>query len=124
MHREIAGAPKGMVVDHIDGNELNNRRSNLRVCTVSQNHQNRRRTWGRSRYKGVCFLKKRNKWKAEIMVNRKHIHIGCFDEEEEAAKAYDKKAAELFGEFAYFNLPREVENLKLKAKNHSVKFKK
>jgi hypothetical protein len=106
MHRVIMNAPKGMVVDHIDGNGLNNRRSNLRVCTVSQNHQNRRWTGGVSRYKGVCFLKKVNKWKAEITFNGRRIHIGCFADEISAAKAYDKKAAELFGEFAYLNFDK------------------
>jgi len=103
MHREIMGEPKGMVVDHIDGNGLNNRRRNLRVCTSSQNHQNRRRTRGRSRYKGVCWEKRRNKWRAEIMLEGRHIDIGCFADEVEAARAYDKKAKELFGEFAYLN---------------------
>jgi len=104
MHRIIMGEPKGMVVDHIDGNALNNRRSNLRVCRVSENVYNCRGRKGSSRYKGVCRLKKLNKWKAEVMLNGRHIHIGCFDDEMEAAKAYDKKAVELFGEFAYLNL--------------------
>ena len=105
MHREIMHAPKGMVVDHIDGNSLNNRRSNLRLCTVSQNHQNRRRTYGSSKYKGTWWDKRRNKWVSAITFNGKYIHIGCFDNETDAAKAYDRKAAELFGEFAYLNFP-------------------
>lgn len=108
MHREIVGAPKGMVVDHIDGNELNNRRSNLRVCTVSQNHQNRRRTGGRSKYKGVHLDKKLNKWVAAITLKGRYFHIGYFDDEREAARAYDKKATALFGEFAYLNFPPET----------------
>jgi len=105
MHRVIMGEPKGMVVDHIDGNSLNNRRSNLRICTVAQNLQNRRWTGGLSRYKGVCFVKRLNKWQAEITFNGRRMHIGCFDNEIDAAKAYDRKAAELFGEFAYLNFP-------------------
>lgn len=103
MHRVIMKAPQGLFVDHIDGNGLNNRRSNLRVCTVSQNHQNQRFRGGLSRYKGVCFLKKINKWRANIGFDGRRMHIGCFDNEIEAAKAYDRKADELFGEFAYLN---------------------
>jgi len=96
---------KGMVVDHLDGNSLNNRKSNLRVCTVSQNHQNRRWTYGSSRYKGVWWNKKMKKWVAGITLKRKYIFIGHFADEVAAAKAYDRKAAELFGEFAYLNFP-------------------
>ena len=105
MHREIMHAPKGMVVDHIDGNSLNNRRSNLRLCTVSQNHQNRRRTYGSSKYKGAWWDKRRNKWVAAITFKGKYIYLGFFDNEIDAGKAYDRKAAELFGEFAYLNFP-------------------
>jgi len=103
MHRMIMNEPKGMIVDHKDGNGLNNRRSNLRVCTTSQNHQNRRRTFGSSRYKGVHWDKKSNKWAAAITDKGKYKFLGHFDDEVEAAKAYDKKASELFGEFAYLN---------------------
>ena len=103
MHRVIMGEPKGMVVDHIDGNSLNNRRCNLRSCTTAQNICNQRPKGGTSKYKGVCFQKRENKWKAKIRFNGKGIHIGNFDEEIDAAKAYDKKANELFGEFAYLN---------------------
>jgi len=106
MHREIMGEPKGMFVDHIDGNGLNNRRSNLRVCTPAQNVQNRRCMGGSSGYKGVSFIKRDNKWKAEITLNRRRIHIGHFADEISAAKAYDRKAAELFGEFAYLNFAK------------------
>jgi hypothetical protein len=105
MHRMIMGEPKGMVVDHRDGNSLNNRRSNLRTCTAAQNGRNRRRTCRASRYKGVYFIKRLNKWKAVITYNSKTIHIGCFSDEISAGKAYDKKAKELFGEYAYLNFP-------------------
>ena len=105
MHREIMRAAKGMVVDHIDGNGLNNRRSNLRVCRVCENIRNRRGAGGRSRYKGVSFVKHLKKWKAEITCGGRRRHLGCFEEEIEAARAYDGKARELFGEFAYVNLP-------------------
>lgn len=103
MHRAIMNEPKGMLVDHKDGNGLNNRRNNLRVCTTSQNHQNRRRTFGSSRYKGVHWNKKGKKWAAAITDKGKYKFLGHFDDEAEAAKAYDRKAKELFGEFAYLN---------------------
>jgi hypothetical protein len=105
MHRMIMGEPKGKVVDHRDGNSLNNRRSNLRICTAAENQRNRRFTGGVSRYKGVCFVKKLNKWRTEITFDGRQIHIGLFKDEISAGKAYDKKAKELFGEFAYLNFP-------------------
>ncbi len=105
MHRMIMGEPKGMFVDHIDGNSQNNRRSNLRICTPAQNLQNQRPKGGTSRYKGVYFHKKDNKWMAKIGFNGKNTYLGLFEDEILAARAYDKKAKELFGEFAYLNFP-------------------
>ena len=97
-------APAGLVVDHIDGNGLNNRKSNLRVCTQAQNSLNSRpRRNSSSRYKGVSFYKRDKIWQAQIFYNFRTINIGRFDDEIEAALAYDRKAAELFGEFAYLN---------------------
>jgi len=107
MHREILGAPPGLLVDHIDGNGLNNRKSNLRLCTYSQNTYNRRPNRNSiSKYKGVTYHKRNKKWEAKIILNGKFIYLGGFDDEIEAALAYDRKAAELFGEFAYLNFPR------------------
>lgn len=89
-------------VDHINGDKLDNRKSNLRTCTHQQNLMNRRKKkTNRSGYKGVSFND--NRWVASIMLNRKNIVIGRFIDKLEAAKAYDKKAVELFGEFAYLN---------------------
>lgn len=105
MHQVIMNAPKGMLVDHIDHNGLNNRRSNLRVCTSSQNHQNRERTRGTSKYKGVYREKRYRKWCASIHFEGRNYYLGSFSNELDAAKAYDLKAAELFGEFAYLNFP-------------------
>jgi len=98
MHRLIINAPKGQQVDHKNGNGLDNRKENLRVCTRSQNQRNRvaNRTRGTSKYKGVSFDKKSNSWRAKIS-------IGSFPSEEEAARAYDEVAGELFGEFAKLN---------------------
>jgi hypothetical protein len=106
MHRLVIDAPKGLYVDHIDHNGLNNCKSNLRLCTNAQNQQNRRpNRGGSSRYKGVHKLKSYKKFRARIVHNKKAIHLGYFKDEIEAAKAYDKKARELFGEFAYLNFP-------------------
>jgi hypothetical protein len=104
-HRMIMGEPKGKIVDHKDGNSLNNRRSNLRICTTAENLRNRRRTGGASRYKGVCFVKRLNKWRAEITFNRRQIHIGLFKDEISAGKAYDRAAKKYFGEFTFLNFP-------------------
>ena len=108
MHRLILNAPKGLFIDHIDHNGLNNRKSNLRLCTNRQNQQNRRPTRnGSSRYKGVHWCNTHKKFRARITHNSKRIHLGYFEDEIAAAKAYDKKAKELFGEFAYLNFPAE-----------------
>ena len=95
-------------VDHIDRNKLNNDVTNLRWCTNQQNQQNKANESNcTSQYKGVHYDKSRNKWASKIAVDKKTIHIGRFDNEEDAGRAYDNKAAELFGEFAYFNFPEE-----------------
>ncbi len=110
MHRQIMNAPAGLVVDHIDGNGLNNRKSNLRVCTQGQNSLNSRpRRNCSSRYKGVSFYKRDKIWQAQIFYNFRTINIGRFDDEVEAALAYDRKAEELFGEFAYLNFRKNTD---------------
>lgn len=108
MHREIMNAPQGWVVDHRDGNGLNNCRKNLRICTPQQNVCNRAPRFLTSRYKGVSWDKTRNKWRAATSFKGKPIEIGRFDDEIEAAKAHDRKAWELFGEFAWLNFPEEL----------------
>ncbi len=92
-------------IDHKDRNPLNNTRHNLRFSTQSQNCANtiKRNKEFTSIYKGVYWAKTRNKWIAQIKIDRKAIRIGGFNSEIEAAKAYDKKALELFGEFAVLN---------------------
>lgn len=91
-------------IDHEDHNGLNNQKQNIRNCSISQNAMNRIPENGcYSKFKGVVFDKISNKIKSSIWINGKRIHIGYFTNETDAAKAYDIKAKELFGEFAYLN---------------------
>lgn len=109
MHRFIMKAEKGVFIDHRDGVGLNNTRTNLRTSTTSQNCSNVRKRLEKSgrkvtsKYKGVHYSKPNNKWVASIRFKRKLIHIGSFENELEAAKAYDSKSFELFCEFAKLN---------------------
>lgn len=94
--------PKGMTYDHIDGNGLNNQKENLRLATKSQNQANaRKRKDNTSGFKGV--IPSGRKWRAQISYLGNKICIGTFLTAEEAAKGYDIKAKELFGEFASLN---------------------
>ena len=105
MHRLLMNPPPGYVVDHIDGNGLNNRRTNLRICTQMQNQWNRRATKGTSVFKGVSYNKEMHKWEAAIIVDKKKYPCGFFDDEIEAALACDRKAWELCGPYARLNFP-------------------
>ena len=109
MHRLIMKAVGGEIVDHKDGNGLNNQRYNLRFCTGTQNNANSKlQKNSTSRYKGVTSVKYNRKWQSQIQHRYKHIHLGLYNTSEEAARVYDKKAIELFGEFARTNFPRRV----------------
>jgi len=106
MHRLIMNTPPGLVCDHVNHNGLDNRKANLRNCTISQNNRNARSAKGASsKYKGVSWNKLRQKWAAYIKKDGIQFNLGCFDDEREAAKAYDKKAVQLFGQFASLNFP-------------------
>ena len=104
MHQFLIDTPKGMQTDHIDRNSLNNQKSNLRIVTRSQNNMNRSKQNGcLHKYKGVKFHKKLDKWEARIKKDKKLYYLGLFKNEIDAAKAYNKKAIEFFGEYACLN---------------------
>lgn len=109
MHRMIIDAPIGVMVDHINGDTLDNRKCNLRVCTNSQNQQNTSSRGGSSRYKGVSFRIKSGKWIAAFQYNGIRHYCGMWDSEEDAARAVDKKRGEVCGDFASKNLWHEEE---------------
>jgi hypothetical protein len=82
--------------DHIDGDRANNRWTNLRECTPAENHQNRTsHKNSSSKYIGVCWHRRDQKWVAHIRINGKRIHLGYFETEESAHQAYCKAKAEL-----------------------------
>jgi hypothetical protein len=99
MQRFLMDYPQGLVVDHKNHDTLDNRRSNLRVCTRSQNQGNALKRPG-TRFKGVSREHTSKRWKAVIQCENRTYRIGTFEREDEAASAYNKKAIELFGEFA------------------------
>ena len=104
MHQLIIDAADGMIVDHVNGNRLDNRESNLRAASYSQNQANRERSYkNQSGYKGVWLNKRAKRWQAEICVQGKRIHLGYFDCAEDAARAYNTAAIQHFGEFALLN---------------------
>ena len=104
MHSLIMQTPVGMYVDHINGDGLDNRRSNLRVVTHQQNTFNQSQHGGTSGFKGVCFDSETGLWRAYIQANKKRLSLGRHGTEIEAAKAYDTAAKEYFGEYAKLNL--------------------
>ena len=101
LHRMIMSPPSKMQVDHINGNKLDNRRKNLRLCTAGDNSRNKAQFKGK--YKGVYLNKKSNKWVAQITFNYKVMNLGTYKKIEDAALAYNKKAKELHGNFAFIN---------------------
>ena len=107
MHREILKPPRHLFVDHINHNGLDNRKANIRLATRSQNSWNRisHKLNTSSRYKGVHWHIHSKKWVARIGVNGRRIALGYYDDQVEAAKAYDKAAKKHHGEFAVLNFP-------------------
>lgn len=104
MHRFIQGAEPGQMVDHADGDGLNNTRANLRFADAAQSAANRgRRRDSSSPYRGVTFSNGR--WWAMLMVRGRRRYLGIFADAESAARAYDAAAVEAWGEFARLNFP-------------------
>lgn len=110
MHQYILGVKgKASQVDHCDGDGLNNQRSNLRIATMMQNQANRGpQRNNTSGFKGV--YKHEGNWRAQIKYKGEKISLGAYPDPAEAARAYDRKARELFGEFAWQNFPQEKNN--------------
>lgn len=107
MTRLVMKARSGQQVDHKKHYEdyIDNRKSNLRLCTHAENGRNRRKQLKKtsSQYKGVIWNKHAGKWQVTIIVSRNYIHLGLFTDEIEAARAYNIAAVEHFGEFAKLN---------------------
>jgi hypothetical protein len=105
MHRLLMNPPPGMIVDHIDGNSLNNRVANLRLCTPAQNRHNTRPLGQSSPYVGV--RRHGDKWRARITVQGKSLFLGDYDDIIAAAKARDAAARRYHGPYAWINLPED-----------------
>lgn len=102
----LIGRKKDFLIDHINRNPLDNRKSNLRYATVSQNMRNRQKPKSRkftSMYKGVCFSKSKNRFVAAIAINKVTVRLGSFVNEADAALAYNKAAKKYHGAFAVLN---------------------
>ena len=104
MHQAIMGKPNRKQIDHINHDTLDNRKTNLRICTTQQNNMNQKLNKNNtSGFKGVFWSKGAKKWQAQIMKNGKFVHLGLFNNIKIAAQSYDNAARELFGEFARLN---------------------
>ena len=103
LHRLLLNARKNVQIDHVNGNKLDNRIKNLRLCSNQQNAFNRIKTSGVSKYKGVNWYKTDKIWYAQITVNYKKIQLGRFKNEIDAAIAYNNAAKKYYGKFAHVN---------------------
>jgi len=103
MHRQIIPVPHPLVIDHINGDGLDNRKANLRPATIAQNAWNSRKKTNRSKFKGIWFAKDKNMYRAAIWTNGKRHYLGSFKTPTQAAKAYDDAAKKLHGHFARTN---------------------
>ena len=103
LHRILMEAPDGMDVDHINGDKLDNQKSNLRICTHQENMMNQgKQKNNTSGFKGVSFDKQRQKFKAHINIYGKKKHLGYFEKAEDAHEAYKKGCVKYHGDFAHF----------------------
>lgn len=104
MHRLIMNANFSEIIDHINGNGLDNQKKNLRLVSLNQNRQNSiKAKSNKSGYKGVSWYKNKSKWRVSMGHNGKFIHIGYFLNKKDAARAYNNAAIKYFGEFAKLN---------------------
>ena len=104
LSRELLQAPKGVFVDHINRNPLDNRRTNLRLASPGENSRNRKKSLNKKcKYKGVYPNNRGKPWRVSIRLNGKHIHVGCFDTQEEGALAYNEASRKYHGEFGCIN---------------------
>jgi len=120
MHREILACPKSKVIDHISGDSLDNRKVNLRCCTHAENFRNQ----GISKHntsgaKGVVWNKRNKNWNARITVDRKRIHLGCFNDKVTAIKQYNLAAKKYHEQYARIN-KNEEEDEAIKANETSA----
>jgi hypothetical protein len=129
LHRLIMNCKsKEERVDHIDRNPLNNQKSNLRYCTITENQRNREayNTYAgeetTSKYKGVSWYKKRKKWRVQIMVDSEYKELGLFYDEISAARCYNYWAKVYFKEFAVLNDVEEIEESEWRKNEYVPKF--
>lgn len=106
LHNMIIDVPSGYIIDHINGNTLDNRKENLRVATYRQNSLNKGFAHNR-KVKGVSWIKKNKAYRAYITPYRRQRHIGCFKKLDDAKRAYDVEAIKEFGVWARLNFPLE-----------------
>ena len=108
IHRIITDCPDGKVVDHINGDQLDNRKINLRICSIKENSRNKKDIYRKSStssyYRGVVYMPKLKNYQAGIKVDNKKIHLGYFKNQDQAAIAYNIAAVKYFGEFAKPNI--------------------
>lgn len=111
LHKDIINPPKGMQVDHINGDTLDNRKCNLRPCTRLQNQYNRSLYKNnKSGYKGVSFIRRQKKYQATLKINGEVKYLGLYSDPKKAAIAYDLAAIKYYGEFSRTNFPKENYN--------------
>lgn len=108
LHRLIMNCPDGFCIDHINGDPLDNRKENLRICSFRENSRNVKK----NKFKGVAKTRN-NKYQAQIHVNNSNFTLGVFEKESEAARVYDLAAAFLFKDYASFNFEFSKKFLKL-----------